>query len=257
MRLLADEKDRLSDSPLVECVMAGRSIATGSTIRPAETHWHMCCARHSSGVAFVLVGPLTCSGVVHFTPNVEITWIKFRLGVFMPHLPHAAVRDVETALPAAGGGAFWFHGAAWQYPDFENADTFVSRLARAGLLARDPLVDEVLAGHHPDDLAPRTVRHRFLRATGLAQAHIHQARRANDAAGLLRQGCSILDTVHTAGYFDQPHLTRALKRWIGRTPAQLLQPRPHACRSVQDLNTEDPYHPGNVAEGNPLTAGVA
>ena len=32
---------------------------------------------------------------------------------------------------------------------------------------------------------------------------------------------SSLDTVAQAGYFDQPHLTRALKRYIGLTPAQV------------------------------------
>jgi AraC-like DNA-binding protein len=37
----------------------------------------------------------------------------------------------------------------------------------------------------------------------------------------LRQGVSILDTVEQAGYADQPHLTRSLKRLIGQTPAQL------------------------------------
>jgi AraC-like DNA-binding protein len=248
MRLLDDEQDRLSDSPLVERVMSGRSIASGSTIRPAETQWHMCCTRHSGGVAFIVVGPLTTSGVVHFNPGAEITWIKFRLGVFMPHLPHAAVRDVETTLPAAAGRAFWFHGSAWQYPDFGNADTFVSRLARAGLLAHDPLVDDVLAGRPPRDLSDRTVRHRFLRATGLTQGQVHQARRADYAAGLLREGCSILDTVHAAGYFDQPHLTRALKRWIGRTPAQLLQPRTPACRSVQDAEPQARYHAEELKE---------
>jgi AraC-like DNA-binding protein len=248
MRLLADEQDRPSDSPLVECVMAGRTIAAGSTVRPAETHWHMCCARHPGGAAFIVVGPLTTSGVVHFTPGVEITWIKFRLGVYMPHLPHAAVRDVETPLPAAAGRAFWLHNSAWQYPDFENADSFVRRLARAGLLAYDPLVEDVLAGHPPRGLSDRTVRHRFLRATGLTQMHVLQAQRANTAAGLLRQGCSILDTVHAAGYFDQPHLTRALKRWIGRTPAQLLQPRTSACRSVQDPAPQSRYHSGSPVE---------
>jgi AraC-like DNA-binding protein len=241
MRLLADEQDRPSDSPLVERVMAGRTIAAGSTIRPAEIHWHMCCARHAGGAAFILVGPLTTSGVVHFTPGVEITWIKFRLGVFMPHLPHASVRDVETPLPAAASRAFWLHGAAWQYPGFENADTFVSRLARAGLLAHDPLVDDVLAGRPPADLADRTLRHRFQRATGLTQIQVHQAQRASYAAGLLRRGCSILDTVHAAGYFDQPHLTRSLRRWIGRTPAQLLQARIPACRSVQDPEPQTRY----------------
>ncbi len=39
---------------------------------------------------------------------------------------------------------------------------------------------------------------------------------------LLQQGVSIVDTVDQAGYADQPHLTRSLKRFIGQTPAQLL-----------------------------------
>jgi methylphosphotriester-DNA--protein-cysteine methyltransferase len=69
------------------------------------------------------------------------------------------------------------------------------------------------------------VRHRFLQATGLTQGHIRQVERAKRAAELLRQGSSISDTVYEAGYFDQPHLTRSLKRWIGSTPAQLV----HEC----------------------------
>jgi len=38
---------------------------------------------------------------------------------------------------------------------------------------------------------------------------------------LLRQGASIPDTVYEAGYFDQPHLTRALIRFTGQTAAQI------------------------------------
>jgi AraC-like DNA-binding protein len=37
----------------------------------------------------------------------------------------------------------------------------------------------------------------------------------------LKQGISILDAVTLAGYADQPHLTRSLKRLVGQTPAQL------------------------------------
>ncbi|MCB0139261.1 MAG: AraC family transcriptional regulator, partial [Caldilineaceae bacterium] len=35
-------------------------------------------------------------------------------------------------------------------------------------------------------------------------------------------GVSILDAVDEAGYYDQPHLTRALRQWVGYTPAQIL-----------------------------------
>jgi AraC-like DNA-binding protein len=72
-------------------------------------------------------------------------------------------------------------------------------------------------------MSPRTVRHRFLRATGLSQNQIHQVGRAQQADLLLRQGVSILDTLEEAGYSDQPHLTRSLKHWIGYTPAQLMR----------------------------------
>jgi len=39
----------------------------------------------------------------------------------------------------------------------------------------------------------------------------------------LKQGISILDVAHKAGYYDQAHLTRSLQRFIGQTPAQILR----------------------------------
>jgi hypothetical protein len=191
-------------------------------------------ARENGQIHPILTGPLRTSGIVHFTPGVEILWIKFKLGTFIPHLPFKDLIDTETVMPNAAGTKFWLYGSAWQVPDFENADTFIARLAREGVLVRDPLVRAVL-DHEPHDLAPRTVRHRFLRATGLTKTHIQQMERAQHAAALLRQGVPILDTVDRAGYFDQPHLTRSLKQWVGYTPAQLVRDSaPRACRSIQD-----------------------
>lgn len=241
MTLLADEFDRPSDSPFVDTIMAGRTIAAGSTIRPAESQWHLIVARHAGRTQTIVTGPLTGSGVVTFGPDAELLWIRFKLGVFMPHLPARAVRDVETPLPGAAGQAFWLHSAAWPFPTFENADTFLARLTRAAVLVRDPVVPAALADH-PPALSARTVRQRFLAATGLTQTHIRQVERAKQAAGLLRQGHSILDTVAAAGYFDQPHLTRALKRWVGYTPAQLTRAYAQACRSVQDAAPAFEYH---------------
>ena len=40
---------------------------------------------------------------------------------------------------------------------------------------------------------------------------------------LCRDGASILDTVHEAGYFDQAHLTRSLRVLIGVTPAGITR----------------------------------
>ena len=52
---------------------------------------------------------------------------------------------------------------------------------------------------------------------------IRQIERARHATRLLRAGVSIPDAVDEAGYYDQAHLTRSLKRLIGQTPAQVLR----------------------------------
>jgi AraC-like DNA-binding protein len=234
MVLLADEMARASDSKFVVKFESGRTVGEGAVIRPAEYHWHMVFARVDGRTYPIVAGPLRTSGIVNFTPGVEILWIKFKPGTFMPHLPFRQLIDVETALPTATSQRFWLYGSSWEIPDFENADAFIKKLVREGVLVCDPLVGAVLEdkGH---DLAPRTVRHRFLRATGLTRGYIRQIERAQRAAAMLRQGATILDTVEEAGYFDQPHLTRSLKAWVGYTPAQLVRDRmPRPCRSIQD-----------------------
>jgi AraC-like DNA-binding protein len=202
--------------------MRGHTAGEGSTIRPAESHWHLVFVSVHDRRMPVFVGPLTSAGVVPFGEGAEILWVKFKLGSFMPHLPVRNFLDVETTLPGASSRSFWLKGSAWQFPDYENVETFIDRLVREDVLVRDPVVDEALHGHLKR-IPARTVRQRFLRATGLSHGHIYQIERARQAAALLQRGVSILDTVFEAGYYDQPHLTRSLQRWIGQTPAQILR----------------------------------
>jgi hypothetical protein len=169
----------------------------------------------------LVVGSLTTAGVVSWGEGAEILWIKFKLGTFMPHLPTRKLLDKETMLPEAASQSFWLKGSAWQFPDFENTETFVDRLVRDEVLVRDPVVNAALHNQLPETPS-RTIRHRFLQATGLTQNHIRQFERAQQAAALLSQGVSILDTIYTLGYYDQPHLTRSLKRFTGKTPAQQI-----------------------------------
>jgi hypothetical protein len=238
---------RLSDSPCVETIMHGYTEGEGSTIRPAECHWHMVFTKVNGTLYPIVTGALTTSGLVPFTEGVELLWIKFKLGTFMPHMPARSNLNTETFLPTAAGKSFWLKGSAWQFPDYENVDTFVDWLVRDEILVFDPLVNAVLEGQ-PQEIAPRTVRHRFLRATGLTQTSVYQIERAQRAAALLREGTSILDTVYEAGYFDQPHLTRALKQWVGHTPAELVRlSRP--CHIVQDTEPVVEYPANGVSVG--------
>jgi AraC-like DNA-binding protein len=93
--------------------------------------------------------------------------------------------------------SFWLQGSAWEYPDFEKAER--------------------------QALSRRSAQRHFLQATGITYGAYRQIERARHAATLLQQRVSILDTVHQAGYFDQAHLTRSLRRLIGETPARLRE----------------------------------
>ena len=64
---------------------------------------------------------------------------------------------------------------------------------------------------------------RVRRATGLTLGAIRQIERAKQAAGLLDGGATILDAGMRAGYTDQAHLTRSLKRFMGQTPGQIAK----------------------------------
>lgn len=215
-------QERPSESPLIASVTRGQTVHDGSSLRPALNDWHMVFVRRRGKVRALLVGPKTTAGIASWEEGAEILWLRFQPGTFMPGLLFKTLLDQETLLPEASSRSFWLRGSAWEAPDFDYAETFVGRLEREGLLLQDPLVRAVLI-QGSTDAPERTVRHRFARATGLTQGHMRQVERAREAAGFLRQGVAIPDVVYLAGYADQPHLTRALKRWVGYTPAQLLR----------------------------------
>jgi len=70
-------------------------------------------------------------------------------------------------------------------------------------------------------LSDRSVQRRVSRATGLTPGGIRQIRRAEHALAMLVRGVSKVDVVHEAGFADQAHLTRSLKRFVGQTPSQI------------------------------------
>jgi hypothetical protein len=140
-------EDRLSDSPFVEKVWRSRSDRGGPFVSIAQSHFEMAVTRHQGRTFITLRGPETQATRGDCPPDGEWLGIRFRLGTFMPRLIPGELRDRnDVTLPDATRRSFWLNGSACDYPDFENADTFVDRLVRKGLLMRDPVVDTVLRG---------------------------------------------------------------------------------------------------------------
>lgn len=215
---------RSSDSPYIESIWRGRAGREYFPVCPADVRWDLLLLRYHGQVKVSVEGPLTKAKAKSHPEGVEWLVIKFKLGVYMPHLLISNLLDEDAILPSAANASFWLNGSTWQFPEYENVETFVDWLAREDVLLRDPVVNAVMQDQQQRiEMAPRTVRRRFVHATGLSPKAIQQIERAQQTAALLEQGVSILDAVHRVGYADQPHMTRSLKRFIGQTPAQIAR----------------------------------
>jgi hypothetical protein len=216
-------EDRLSDSPFVERIWRSRSDRAGVFLSVAASNFEIAVTRHRGRTFLTLRGPETKVTTAECPAEGEWLGIRFKLGTFMPQLAPGRLRDRnDVTLPDAASRSFWLNGSAWEYPDFENADTFVQGLVRKGIIAHDSAIDAAVRGQG-QALSLRSAQRHFPRATGLTHCTVRQIERARHATNLLRQGVSILDTVYEAGYFDQAHLTRSLKYRIGQTPAEIVR----------------------------------
>lgn len=213
-------EERSPDSPFVERIWSTHSEQVGAFTSISTAVWSMVVARLQGRITISLHGPETGATRKDFPPEAEWFGIAFKLGTFVPDILPGSLIDRNIVLPETSGRGFWLCHSTWQFPSFENADTFVERLVRASILVHEPVATGDDATQSPP-LSLRTVQYRILRSTGLSRRTIRQIERARYATALLKQGVSILDTVYQAGYSDQPHLTRSLKHFIGHTPAEI------------------------------------
>jgi hypothetical protein len=193
----------------------------------AVTNWEIVVTRQETGAWVTVRGPETRATPAGIPEAAEFFGVTFTLGTFMPDLSPRRLVDSSVMLPLVSGNAFWLDGSAWELPAPGNADVFVDRLVRAGLLVHDPVVaaalhDDAVDGVDTEDgLSTRSVERRVARATGLTRGAIRQIRRAELAVELLSGGVPPLDVVCRAGYADQPHMSRSLARFTGQTPSQI------------------------------------
>jgi hypothetical protein len=215
--------DRPSDSPFVERVWTSYSERAGDFLSVASPHWEMVVTRLRGQMYMTVRGPETRATIAECPADGEWVGIRFKFGAFLPDLLPGTMGDrKDVTLAGATMRSFWLNGSAWEFPDFDNAETFVARLARKGLLVRDSVVDGWLR-NEPQRLSRRSAQRRILHAGGITRATFRSIARARYATSLLRDGVPILDVVTEAGYYDQPHLCRSLSRLIGQTPAQIAR----------------------------------
>ena len=216
-------EQRASDHPFVEKVWRCHSDRGDSFLSVAATSFEMALTRLRGKTFLTLRGPETAATAIDCPAEGQWLGIRFKPGTFMANfLPLSLRNHNDVTLPPATSRSFWLYGSALEYPSFDNAETFVKRLMKPGLLRRDSVVEDTI-DRRPTELSLRSAQRHFLQATGVTYATFRQIERARYATILLKEGACILDVVSSLGYFDQAHLTRSLKRFIGQTPGKIMQ----------------------------------
>jgi len=211
-----------SDSGFVAKAWRSHSEPEPAFISVAASHWQIVVTTHRGSTQLTVRGPETRATVTPIPADAEFFGIVFNLGTFMTTVPLARLVDRAVNLPAATPNSFWLDDSRWEIPTPGNADVFVDRLVRQGLVARDPVVAESFQAD-VDGVSTRTLQRRVARATGLTRNTVRQITRASNAVDALARGLSPHDAALLLGYADQAHLIRSLKRFIGQTPAQLVK----------------------------------
>src|SRR4029079_9175081 len=204
-------------SPFVERVTHVLYGGKADDVTTPDGCWDIVVQRHAGRVAILRTGVITAPVSLGYDPGDEYLSISFRPGVFMPRTPGVQMVDRAHLLPTPSPRSFWLEGSALEIPTFENAEGLVDRLVRGGIIVCDEIVDGLVTGR-PRAATPRSVQRHFLRALGPTSHGLAQIRRACRAVDLLQQGCAPAEVAVDVGYADQPHMSRSLKRLMGRPP---------------------------------------
>ncbi len=204
---------RTSDSPVIEQVWRSRSTGATTMTSVARAHWDFVFWEGPDGVRAGVQGPESRASEAPVPADADFLGVRLALGTFLPGLAPGALVDRFVELPV-GRGRFALAGERIRLPRYGDAEDFVARLLRRGLLASSFLQEEVLTD--------RTRLRRYRDAVGLSQRTVLQIARAHDAAVRLREGQRPAAVAQETGYFDQPHLARSLRRFIGPSATELV-----------------------------------
>ena len=113
----------------------------------------MVVTKQTEKITLSIRGPETIVSPAPIPEDAEFLGIIFKSGVFMPHLPKQELVDNAVHLPESANHSFRLQSGSWQFPDFENADTFVNKLMSENSLMQDQVVEDVLRGQTPAQIS--------------------------------------------------------------------------------------------------------
>lgn len=214
-------KSRKSDNPYIETVWSTESKADGVYLATPDASWDLIIATNPDGskLAFI-TGQATKPQEIPYEKGSSSLVISFAPGAYMPEYPGDTLLDSMEFLPNFDENHFMLAGHTFEFPTFENIEKLVEKLVTLGILMNDKIVNDVMQGKRAA-LSERAVQRHFVRTTGMTQKYFDQIHRAQLAVRLLQGGEKPLDVAAEAGYTDQSHLAKSLKKIMHKKPSDI------------------------------------
>lgn len=190
--------------------------------------------------ALQLVGPDRSAWRARLAPGSTIAGVRLRPGtarLLLGRMPVDEVRGLQVPLEAVAGDSASVSGRLAAAGSVEAAAEVLEGFV-AGLACRyepDAAVEQAVrllrsdaTPHIPEladavGLSERQLRRRFTEAVGYGPKTLHSILRFQYALKLGRTATSGLAGVaYEAGYADQAHFTREVRRLAGLTPSELI-----------------------------------
>ena len=216
------EEQTFPNSPFVQSISRTTFSTAGMTLMRPDNCWDFAIIKRGDEVLILRTGLTTRPDSVEHAAGDEILAISFRASTFMPLLPGDAMLNRGLFLEKFGRADMWIGPDVREIPNFDNADVFVERLVRDGIIANNDLVQSVVDGHSKA-MSERTMQRHFLRTTGLTYKRFTLIERAQKAMSLLQMGQPALDVAFALGFTDQAHLINSVKQIMGQTPGEIAR----------------------------------
>ncbi|RKQ86127.1 helix-turn-helix protein [Solirubrobacter pauli] len=213
---------RTSDSPWIASVWTCRSERVAEMTSVATETWGLVFWEQDDAAFAAVTGPECATGTAPVPQDARFVGVQFAVGTALRTVVAPTLVDSGIVLPDVTRRSFRLDGRRWETPAADDAELLVDRLVRHGAVVRDRVVTDVMRGERPG-VSERTLQRRFRAATGLSRGAVRQIERARAAALHLMAGDDVGDVVERLGYYDEPHLARALRRYVGRTAVQLRE----------------------------------
>lgn len=209
-------------SPLgaIDTVWTAHALADGVYNATPDGSWDLIHIEKPGGEHLVfLTGQQSQPASVPYQAGEISVVISFAAHFFLQSGPLPPDGAVIEFLPVQAG-RFLLADLDLPMPTYDNAELIASELLAAGVLRVDPVVTGGL-GLTKLAASERSLQRHFREATGLSQKSFEQIRRAQEAVRLLQAGGKPADVAIAAGYADQAHMTKSIKRIMGRLPTKV------------------------------------